>query len=87
VLQGDGGIDYLLGIAPTGLVIYRNSTKIVSHFWSVDLYIMLLMFLLWLIVAPWLAKYHNLYLCFDDISSCELHNICWYCKFFLFIIK
>ena len=46
MLQGDGGIDYLLGIAPTGLVIYRNSTKIVSHFWSVDLYIMLLMFLL-----------------------------------------
>jgi len=35
VLKGDGGLDYLLGIAPTGLVIYRNKTKIVSHFWSV----------------------------------------------------
>ena len=35
VSQGDGGIDYLLGIAPTGLVIYRNKTKIISHFWSV----------------------------------------------------
>ena len=32
-VKGDGGIDYLLGIAPTGLVIYRNKTKIVSHFW------------------------------------------------------
>jgi len=32
-VKGDGGIDYLLGIAPTGLVVYRNKTKIVSHFW------------------------------------------------------
>jgi len=33
-VKGDGGIDYLLGIAPTGLVIYhRNNNKIVSHFW------------------------------------------------------
>ena len=37
-MQGDGAVDYLLGVAPTGIVIYRNKVKISSHFWWVAIY-------------------------------------------------
>jgi len=54
MLQGDGGIDYLFGIAPTGVVIYRNKTKIVSHFWSVVNSVSLSWF-----VFTWVAQWHS----------------------------
>jgi len=59
VLKGDGGIDYLLGIAPTGLVIYRNRTKIVSHFWSVDVFVLMIP-LVSIITTVWLAVWQFL---------------------------
>ena len=32
-VQGEGNIQYFLGLTPTGIVVYRNKAKVGNYFW------------------------------------------------------
>ena len=34
-LQGEGNVEYFLGLTPTGIVVYKNKNKVGNYFWWV----------------------------------------------------